>query len=54
MKGGKPFIFYPQNRLCRFEERLISRFLYHFLYRAAKPHKKMVFSLHARRLKASS
>ena len=31
MKGGKPFIFIPQNRLFRFEERLISRFLYHFL-----------------------
>ena len=30
MKGGKPFILIPQNRLCRLEERLISRFLYHF------------------------
>ena len=31
MKGGKPFIFNPQGWLCRPEERLISRFLYHFL-----------------------
>ena len=31
MKGGKPFILIPQDRLCRFEERLVSRFLYHFL-----------------------
>ena len=45
MKGGKPFISIPQNRLFWFKERLVSRFLYHFLYRAAKPHKKMMSSL---------
>ena len=31
MKDGTPFILKPQNRLCRFEERLVSRFFYHFL-----------------------
>ena len=31
MKGRSPFIFIPQNRLCRFEERGTPRFLTDFL-----------------------
>ena len=30
MKGGQPFIFIPQGRVCRPEERLECRFLCRF------------------------
>ena len=41
MKGGKPFILNPKNRLCRFEERLVSRFLADFLPVCRRQYKKI-------------
>ncbi len=52
MKGRSPFIFIPQNRLCRFEERGSPRFLTDFLAvkrsitrkSAARKNEEFVFS----------